>query len=75
MLIASLTIALDRVEHTKLRLTKWVEWDAFTELPLLVLKPIFNLLLAIKPSGLLLFILLQEFGSFCFKLLLASFLS
>ena len=74
LLISRLTVALDCVEHVQLGLTKGVEWDALAELALLVLQPVLNLLLALDPSGLLLFILLQEFSSFSFELFFASFL-
>ena len=74
LLISRLTVALDCVEHVQLGLAKGVEWDALAELTLLVLQPVLNLLLALEPSGLLLFILLQEFSSFSFELFFASFL-
>ena len=74
LLITRLTVAFDRVENVQLRLAKGIEWDALAELALLVLQPVLNLLLALEPGGLLLFILLQEFSSFSFELFFASFL-
>ena len=74
LLISRLTIALYGVEHVQLGLAIGIEWDALAELALLVLQPVLNLLLALEPGGLLLFILLQEFSSFGFELFFASFL-
>ena len=75
LLVASLTVAFDRVEYAVLWLTKSVEGDPLSELPLLILQSVLNLLPAFKPCDFFLLILFQKFGSFCLKLLLACLLS